>query len=250
MVNGRHVHANLMRAARDQVNIQQRAVLFLPDHLPFGARGAALGVNRHLFAVVFAAGNGCVNHARLLLHHARHNGVIVLFHRALAQLRAQRLVRFVILGYHQQAAGVFVQSMHDARAHFAADARQLIEVIHQRVHQRAVRVAGSGMHHHAAGLDHYSQMLVLIENFQRNILRLGLRGLEIGHGQNHLCAGCRLRGGLGFRLAVYRDCAFADQIRRAGARKRAALAQYHVQSGAVGHVFKRLHRLYLPSQRG
>ena len=43
--------------------------------------------------------------------------------------------------------------------------------MHQRIHQRAGIVPGSGMHHHSRGLVDYDGALVLIEHGQRDVLR-------------------------------------------------------------------------------
>ena len=51
-------------------------------------------------------------------------------------------------------------------------------VVQQRVDQRAVRVAGGRMHHHALGLVDDDQIVILVDDIQRDVLGLGLDGLR------------------------------------------------------------------------
>ena len=69
--------------------------------------------------------------------------------------------------------------MHDARPHFTADAAEVLDVVQQRVDQRAGRVAGGGMHHHAGGLVDDDDIGVVEENFERQIFRQRRRGLRL-----------------------------------------------------------------------
>lgn len=48
-------------------------------------------------------------------------------------------------------------------------------VVQQGVDQRAVRMARRRMHHHAHGLIHHDDVLILVDHVQRDILRDGLR---------------------------------------------------------------------------
>ena len=53
------------------------------------------------------------------------------------KLRGEGLMRGIVLGHYQAAAGVLVQPVHDARAGYATDARELsIAVVQQRIDQR------------------------------------------------------------------------------------------------------------------
>ena len=63
--------------------------------------------------------------------------------------------------------------MHDARTLLAADAAQIVDVMEQRVHQRAAGVAGGGMHDHARRLVHDDEVGILIDDGERQ--RLGGR---------------------------------------------------------------------------
>ena len=55
----------------------------------------------------------------------------------------------------------------------AADAAQVVDVVEQRVDQRAAGVAGGRMHHHAGRLVDDDQVVVLVEDRQRQRLGRG-----------------------------------------------------------------------------
>ncbi len=93
----------------------------------------------------------------------------------------QRLVRAVRLGDDHDAAGVLVEAVDDARPLDAADARQAVAaMVDQRVDQRAGPVAGAGMHHQPGRLVDDDQLGILVEDVERDVLALGLRGLRLG----------------------------------------------------------------------
>ncbi len=63
--------------------------------------------------------------------------------------------------------------MHDPRPQFAADRGQLLKVMQQRIDQRSAvaRIFGrsrSRMHHHARGLVDDRQVIVLVDDVERN----------------------------------------------------------------------------------
>ena len=78
----------------------------------------------------------------------------------------------VILRHEQKSRGILVDPVHDAGAYLPADAGELVQMLEQGVHHRAVRVARRGMHHHAAGLVHHGEIAVLVDDVQVDILRL------------------------------------------------------------------------------
>ena len=89
----------------------------------------------------------------------------------------QRRVRELGLGDHHDAGGVLVQPMHDAGPALAADAGELLAAMRQQgVDQRAVLVAGGGMHDQPGGLVEHDQVGVLVEDGERDRLRLGRGG--------------------------------------------------------------------------
>ena len=90
------------------------------------------------------------------------------------------MVGCVIFGHHQQAAGVLVNTVHNAGADGAANAGQLPRtVVEQRIDQRAVRVAGCRVDNHPLRLVDHQKVVILIDNIQRDVLGYGLDGLRV-----------------------------------------------------------------------
>ena len=107
------------------------------------------------------------------LHLAPDQRDVFLLDLALVKLARQLLVRGVVLGDDHQPGGAAVEPVHDAGPLFAADAAQIVDVVEQRVHQRAARVPGGRMHDHARRLVDDDEVVVLVEDRQRQ--RFGLR---------------------------------------------------------------------------
>jgi hypothetical protein len=57
--------------------------------------------------------------------------------------------------------------MHDTRTLLAADAAQIVDVVEQRVDERPAGVAGGGMDDHARRLVHDDDVVVLIDDGER-----------------------------------------------------------------------------------
>ena len=101
-------------------------------------------------------------------------------HRAgaavIGELRGQRLWAQVVLGRHHQPGGVLVEPVHDAGAADAADAGQACAAMgDQRVDQRAGLVAGGGMHDQALRLVDDDDVVVLVDDIERDSFPFGLR---------------------------------------------------------------------------
>jgi hypothetical protein len=88
----------------------------------------------------------------------------------------QPLVGLGALRYHHHPAGVLVEPVHDAGAQRIGAALHL-GVVQQRVDERAVGVARSGVNHEAGGLVEDDQMVVLEQDLQGNRLGLGAHRL-------------------------------------------------------------------------
>ena len=129
--------------------------------------------------------------------------------------------------HHHQAAGVFVQAVHDARAW---QLRGLRIATQQTIEQRALPVAGGGVHHQARRFVDDAQMLVLKHHVQ--VHGLGLESLALRRGaQQHLAAlaGFDLLRGLALHHTSQRDRALLDELLQIAARK----LRHHHRQGAV-----------------
>ncbi len=91
----------------------------------------------------------------------------------------------VILGDQDDAGGLLVQTVDDAGTKVATHLGERIQVVQQRVDQRAVvahvlRRSRSGMHHHSGRLVDDRQVLVLMQDVERDVLREGVQRLRTG----------------------------------------------------------------------
>ena len=82
----------------------------------------------------------------------------------------------VVFGDDDEAAGVFVKTMDNARAEIATGCRKCLETEEQRIDERVAvarifGLAGTGMHHHAGGFVDDRKVLVFEDDFERDVLR-------------------------------------------------------------------------------
>ena len=95
-------------------------------------------------------------------------------------------IRLVAVGTNSVAA----QAMHKAGAQRAADAGETVAAVgEQGVDERAVLVAGRGVHDHAARFVYYQQVVILVHDVDRDILRPELCVGGLWHDEHDLLAG-------------------------------------------------------------
>lgn len=169
------VNADLMRAsgvegAFDQARIRQ----FAQDAVLGGGSSPSPGFhNGHFFAVDGVAGDFFFDHAGFFGEMPGSEREVFFQYIAPGELFGERLVGQVIFGDHEAAAGFFVESVHDAGALCAADARERGTMVEQRIDERAAGVARSGVHHHSGRFVEHQEIDVFKKDFQRNGFRLG-----------------------------------------------------------------------------
>ncbi len=96
----------------------------------------------------------------------------------IGELGGKAVVGLFGLGGDHDPGGVLIEPVDDSGAFDPADAaKALAAMMDEGIDQRAVLIAGGGVHDHASGLVDDDQMLVLIEDVQRNGLGLGF-GLD------------------------------------------------------------------------
>ncbi len=151
------------------------------------------------------------------VRHAPDEGEIAALQRAgaavIGELRGQPPVRAVGLGDDHQAGGVLVEPVHDARPLHAADAGQAVAAMgDQRVDQRARPVAGGRMHDEAARLVDDDEVVVLVDDGERDGLAFGLRRLRPrGTADGDRLAGVDAVAGIADRAPADRDFAVEDE---------------------------------------
>ena len=121
--------------------------------------------------------------------------------------------------------------MHNARPLFPANAGQIIPGMGQkRIHQRAILIAGRGMHDQPRGFVEYDQVRILMQYGQGNILRLG-QGRDGGRDIERVKrAGANGLGGFAERLSIPAGMARNNQGLDAGAGERT----YRLGKEAIG----------------
>ena len=143
------------------------------------ARGFALPAqHRHAFAVEGIAAEIAFHDAIWRTGAAPDHGVVDALDGMGGELFGKAAHGALVFGRDQQPAGVLVQPVHDARPRHAADAGERIAAMgEQRIDQRAVQIAGRGMHDKSRGFVDHDQIGIFVTDRKRNILRLWRRGL-------------------------------------------------------------------------
>ena len=92
----------------------------------------------------------------------------------IGELRREMLMRGIGLGGDEQAGRLLVEPVHDAGADHTADTGQARRaVMEQCVDERARRHAGAGMHDHPGRLVDDDQIVILMDDIERNGLGRG-----------------------------------------------------------------------------
>ena len=161
------------------------------EHPIAGQRRLAAALHhRHALAIHRMAANSPFDFA-LARHGATPDyGLIKAFDAARREIGRQRPMGGIILGSHDQAAGILVQAMDDARATFASDAREGLSAMgDEGVDQRAIGIAGCRVHHHAGRLVDDDEILVFEDDREVHRLAFRLGRHRSGHDQLENLAG-------------------------------------------------------------
>ena len=107
--------------------------------------------------------------------------------------------------------------MHDARPRFTADGeRTLTAMGDQGIDQGSVGIAGRGMHDKARGLVDDDQVVVFVDDIQRNILALRRRGRRRWHRHRIIFAWFDPVIGVFYRPRAQEHRAFRQQLLEPG----------------------------------
>ena len=151
MPDGREVHADLVRAARLELEVQQARARQRLGQLEV-RHGRALGAaaDGHAADVVAVAPDRRVDRAPARGRAAAHERDVLALDPARAHLLAERRVGLVAARQHEQARGVAVEPVDHARALLVVAAAQAEGA--QRGHERGPDDARSRMRDHPGGL--------------------------------------------------------------------------------------------------
>jgi hypothetical protein len=175
------MHADLMRPSRVQLQFHQGgASPSLQDAIAGAGRASVPAADGHALAMGRVARDWRVDVAAQARHSPAGHGQINLLDIAAGELRGEMKMGGVVLGRHQATAGIFVQTMNNAGPRDPANAAELpAAVMEQGVDQRVLPVARGRMHHPSRRLVEHQQVVVFVEDVQRQVLGLGERGARL-----------------------------------------------------------------------
>src|SRR5258706_5364852 len=236
--------SDLMRASGLEPALEQRSERFLSraelfDDRVARARGLALAAQHgHAFAIERIAPEIALDDAGASARAAPDDSVVDALDGMRGELLGEASHRVLVLGDDQEAAGVLVQPVHDAGARDAADAGERGAAMgEQRVDQRAVDIAGGGMHDEAGGFDEDDEVGILVQDAKRNVLRDRVGGRGRGHDDRIGLARFDPVIGVSYRRVVVLDVALLDQSLQPRARHLGESARQEVvQPPALGRL--------------
>ena len=109
---------------------------------------------------------------------------------------ASAIVHRVGLGHDQHAARIAIQPVDDARPRLAADRAELLEVKREGAGQRAAPMPAGRMHDHPRRLVDRDDVLIFIENVERDVLRMRPRRIHRRQNDANPVPGAQLVGDL------------------------------------------------------
>ncbi len=162
----RQVHADLVLATREGQARDQRAVFEALEHAPVGARGLAVGEDRHLELDLRDArlADRHVDRAAVALGHAPDDRLVLLLDLAALELAHHVGVRDGVLADQHDAAGLAVEPVAQARRAAALELEALAIALVYALDQRVREVAAGGMHDDHGRLVDRQDRLVLVED--------------------------------------------------------------------------------------
>ena len=123
----------------------------------------------------------------------------------------------IIFGNGQQAGGILVNPVDDARAQLTVDAGETVpQGVQQAIDQSVILVTGGGMHHQPLGLVDDHHILIFIHNVQGNVTGFHIDFFWLRQGYLHRVARGQTVIFLS-RLSVQGDAALVQELLGGGA---------------------------------
>ncbi|GMA77392.1 hypothetical protein GCM10025880_38090 [Methylorubrum aminovorans] len=136
----------------------------------------------------------------------------------IGELGGEALVGEIVLGHDEQAACILVETVDDARPAHATDPGQAYAAMgDQPVHESAILVPRRGMHDESRRLVDDDEILVLMDDRQRQRLALGLGGTRHRNADIDPAPARDLARGVTHHRSVTLHKAIADQHLKPGA---------------------------------
>lgn len=218
-----HVHTDLVSASGVQVAQHQGGAgggIGVEDFV-VGDRGAARGRgdDGHFLSIARIASDVGKDRFTCRLGCLLGDAEVDFLIRAVGKLAGEVLVRAIIFRDDEAAGSILIESMHNAGAFDAADARKLaLAVVEQGIHQRAIGISGSGVNDNAGFLIQHDEVFIFKEDLEGDVLRGGLGWDSFWQGDFDDIARLHRIARLG-GFAIAEDVLFADQLLNARPRQ-------------------------------
>ena len=153
-------------------------------------------------------------------------------------------MRPIVFGNDEQSRGILIDAVHDAGTKLPVDAAQMVEAKQKRIDERSLVIAASGVYRHALWLVDDRDVLVLIDDIERDVLGAGSDGPGIGDLNLDLLPvlqnGARLHG-----PARNEHMALIDELFDGAPREARPFAQKHVDAEAtLRDILLPIHRVW------
>jgi len=233
------VDADLVGAAGVELDFEERCWADAVEHTPVcaGCAGAIddAAARGHADATIGVACDSELDAAFRFVDDAFDQREVGLFHQAIAEGFAEFAVGGVVFGDEDNAGGFFVEAVDDAGAEYVAALGERLAAAQECVDHGAGMVAGSRVDNHACGLVDGEDVVVFIQEVERDAFGLGLdRGARLDFDGDTFAAVEAVRG-FG-RFAVEQDVGFIDEFLNAGAAEVGAMRSDDAVEALTGVV--------------
>src|SRR5579864_1132760 len=164
------VDPDLVRPPGVEVTTQKRMAAPSLDDGVARARIAPAAHHRHSLAILRMPPDRALELARVVVHAAAHDGEVDPAESPVAELRRKGPVARVVARDDDEPRRPFVETMNDARPRDAAGGGPHAAASEQRVDERAGLVAGSRVHDHAGRFVDHRDVVVPVQDLERDVL--------------------------------------------------------------------------------
>ena len=168
-----------MRAAGVELTAQKRMGSLPFDDLVPRPREAAARDHRHAFALVRVPADGSFQLSGVVRDTAPDDGEVGPAQRAVLELRGKSSVAHIVPGDHDQPRRALVEAVHHARPRRAADRGPGASAAEQGMDEGSGVVPRRRVDDHAGGLVDDRDVVVLVNDVQRDLLRAGLEDIRL-----------------------------------------------------------------------
>jgi len=173
------VNADLVRAACIELTAQKRMGSLPLDDLVARSGEAPARDHRHPFALSRMAADRTLEVARVVIDPSPDDGEISPAQRAVLELSGKVAMAHIVARDHDQPRRPFIESVDDARSCRTAYCGPGATPAEKGMHQRSGVVPGRRVYDHPGRLVDDSEVLVLVNDVQRDLLRAGLHDVSL-----------------------------------------------------------------------